>query len=231
MAAQILDEIIAHKRAVELPRLPRVDRAKLSELPPALGFRTALQRPAGDAIRVIAECKKGSPSKGIFVENYDPVATAFQYRLGGASCCSVLTDERFFFGHLDHLKAVRAQVDLPLIRKDFIVDERQIAQARLAGADCVLLIAACLTKSQLEDLQGFAWDIGLDVLVEVHDPHEAMMALECGANCIGVNNRNLQTFAVRLETTFDLLPALLGDGRVVVSESGISQRDDCRRFV
>ncbi len=228
----ILDEIVAHKKAAELPSLPPVDRHALAELPPCLGFRAALAREAGTPIRVIAESKKGSPSKGIFKPNeaYDPVLNGFQYVAGGAQCMSVLTDERFFFGHLDHLIAVREQVQIPLIRKDFIIDERQIAQARLTGADAVLLIVACLEDGQLRDLQGFATEIGLDVLVEVHDATEAARALQQNCSLVGVNNRNLNTFDVDVQTTFDLLPALLGEGRVVVSESGISERQQCRRL-
>ena len=226
----ILDEIIAHKRTVEVPRLAPVDRAALRDLPPCRGFRAALRRPTGERIRVIAECKKGSPSKGIFVQQYDPVLTAYTYQVGGASCLSVLTDERYFFGHLDHLVKVTQQVSLPAIRKDFIVDTRQISQARLAGADCVLLIASCLEAGPLRDLQGFAHEIGLDVLVEVHNIEEAIMALSVGANLIGVNNRNLHDFSISLETTFGLLSGLLGDGRVVVSESGIATRADCARL-
>lgn len=228
--ATILDEIVAHKRAAELPLLPPVDRAALRELPPCRGFRAALRRPASDSVHVIAECKKGSPSKGIFVQDYDPVFAAFQYQLGGAHCLSVLTDERFFFGHIDHLKRVVAQVSLPTIRKDFIVDARQIAEARLAGADCVLLIAACLERGQLRDLQGFAREIGLDALVEVHNAKEAVDALAVGADLVGVNNRDLHTFRISLDTTFALLPGLQGGDRVLVSESGISRREDCQRL-
>ena len=230
MSGTILDEIVAHKRREELPRLPPVDRAALAELPPCRGFRAALQRRGEGPIRVIAESKKGSPSKGVFREDYDPVRNAFFYLAGGASCLSVLTDERWFFGHLDHLVAVRSAVDLPLIRKDFTVDQRQVAEARLAGADCILLIVACLEDGELEDLHGFATELGLDVLVEVHDPDEAARALRLGADLVGVNNRDLRTFHTDLEHTFELLPALRGEGRVVVSESGIADRDQCRRL-
>ncbi len=222
----ILDKIIAHKRT-ELPPLPPVDRGVLRDLPACRGFRSALKRPANDTIHVIAECKKGSPSKGVFVQNYDPVVIAYQYLLGGAHCCSVLTDERFFFGHLDHLKRVHEAVTLPTIRKDFIIDERQIAEARLAGADAVLLIVACLEYGQMRDLHGFAKEIGLDVLVEVHNADEAVLALKMDADLIGVNNRNLNDFSVSLDATFSLLPALINGKRVIVSESGIHTRDDC----
>ena len=226
--ATILDQIISHKRNVELPLLPPVDRAALRDLPPCRGFRAALARQSTGPIRVIAECKKASPSKGVFAPDYDPVHTAFQYVHGGASCLSVLTDERFFQGRLADLLAVRAAVHLPIIRKDFTVDARQIAEARLAGADAILLIAACLETGLLRDLHGFASDLGLDVLVEVHDADEALRALAVGATLIGVNNRNLHDFSVSLTRTLELLPGLLGDGRVVVSESGLRNRDDCR---
>lgn len=228
--SNILAEIIAHKRSAELPHLPPVDLPALADLPRPKPFRAALQRAPGRPINVIAECKKGSPSRGIFVQNYDPVVMAFQYQFGGASCVSVLTDERFFFGHLDHLVRVVAETGMPAIRKDFIIDPRQIAQARLAGASAILLIAACLGDGELRDLQGFARDLHLDVLVEVHDADEALRALKADADLVGVNNRNLKTFAISLETTFDLLPGLLGGGRVVVSESGIAKREDCQRL-
>jgi indole-3-glycerol phosphate synthase len=226
MAADILDRIVATKRQ-EITRLPPVDRAALRDLIPCRGFRAALRRPADDTIHVIAECKKGSPSKGIFAEDYDPLLVAYHYVAGGAHCLSVLTDEQYFFGSLDDLRAVRASIGIPLIRKDFIIDERQIAEARLAGADCILLIVACLENGPLRDLQGFARDLGLDVLVEVHDADEAARALTVGCDLVGVNNRNLKDFSVSLQTTMDLLPGLLGGGRVVVSESGIRTRQDC----
>jgi indole-3-glycerol phosphate synthase len=155
---------------------------------------------------------------------------AYQYLLGGATCLSVLTDEHFFFGHLDHLRRVHAAVPVPILRKDFIIDERQVAEARLAGADAVLLIVACLEDGVLRDLQGFARELGLDVLVEVHDATEAARAVRLGADPVGVNNRNLRDFQVDLDTTVQLLPGLRGDGRVLVSESGIATRDDCRRL-
>ncbi len=223
----ILEKIVAHKRT-EIVHLPLVDRGVLRDLPVCRGFRAALKRPANDTIHVIAECKKGSPSKGVFVKDYDPVVIAFQYLYGGASCCSVLTDERFFFGHLDHLKRVHADVAIPTIRKDFIIDARQIAEARLAGADAILLIVACLEDGELRDLQGFAKEIGLDVLVEVHDADEALRALKVGTDLVGVNNRNLKDFSVSLQNTYDLLPALIDGQRVVVSESGIHTRADCQ---
>jgi len=229
MSAPILERILAHKRD-EIASLPAIDRAVLRDLPACRGLRAALRRPAGTPIRVIAECKKGSPSKGVFAPDYDPVLTAYRYLLGGAAGLSVLTDQRFFFGALADLIAVHAAVPLPVLRKDFIVDPRQIAEARLAGADAVLLIVACLEDGVLRDLRGLAGEFGLDVLVEVHDADEALRALTVGADLIGVNNRDLRDFSVSLDTTISLLPGLLGDGRVVVSESGIATRAHCRRL-
>jgi indole-3-glycerol phosphate synthase len=226
MPADILDRIVATKRD-EIVALPPVDRPVLRDLPACRGFRAALRRPAGDAIHVIAECKKGSPSRGVFVRDYDPVLIAYQYVVGGAHCLSVLTDREYFHGSLADLERVRAHVAIPCIRKDFVIDERQIAEARLAGADAVLLIVACLEDGPLRDLQGFAREIGLDVLVEVHDADEAVRALRAGADLVGVNNRNLKDFSISLDTTYELLPALLGGDRVVVSESGISTREHC----
>ncbi len=222
----ILDEIVAHKRT-EIVALPAVDRAALRDLPACRGFRAALKRAPGESVHIIAECKKGSPSRGVFMPDYDPVLIAYDYLLGGAHCLSVLTDQRFFHGSLADLERVRAAVALPIIRKDFVVDERQIAQARLAGADAVLLIVACLEQGRLRDLQGFARELDLDVLVEVHDADEAMRAVRVGGDPIGVNNRNLKDFSLSLDTTFELLPGLLGEGRVVVSESGIFTREHC----
>ena len=171
--------------------------------------------------------KKDRRRRGFFSEHYDPVAQGYFYQAGGAHCLSVLTDEQFFFGSLDDLIAVRAAVDLPIIRKDFIIDPRQIAQARLVGADCVLLIMACLEDGLARDLYGFSKEIGLDVLVEVHDASEAARAVALEADMIGVNNRNLNDFSVSLATTFELLPGLLAADRVVVSESGITDREQC----
>lgn len=224
--SDILQRIVATKRE-EVRRLPAVDRAALRDLSPARGFRDALRRGRGETVHVIAECKKGSPSKGIFVHDYDPVPIAFSYVLGGAHCLSVLTDEDYFFGSLRDLERVREAVTIPIIRKDFMIDERQIAEARLVGADCILLIVACLEDGLLRDLHGFAREIGLDVLVEVHDADEAARAVKIDADLIGVNNRNLKTFAVSLDTTFSLVPGLVDGRRVVVSESGIASRAEC----
>ncbi len=226
----VLDEIIRHKQRQELPLLPPLDRAVLQDLPPTRGFRAALKRSSGSPIHVIAESKKGSPSRGVFSSDYDPVRNAYGYVLGGAQAMSVLTDERYFFGSLADLQAVRAAVELPLIRKDFTIDARQVAEARLVGADAILLIVACLEDGLLQDLYGFAREIGLDVLVETHDAAEVVRAVRLGADLVGVNNRDLKTFQVSVETTFAVLPALQGADRVVVSESGIDSREQCLRL-
>ncbi len=222
----ILDEIIAHKRRVELPALPAIDRRALEGLTPCRGFEAALRRAPDAPVRVIAESKKGSPSCGILRSDYDPVLNAYAYLTGGAAAMSVLTDERFFHGAMSDLVAVRAAVDLPLLCKDFVVDERQIAAARMAGADCILLIAAVVEDGQLRDLGGFARDLGLDVLVEVHNDDEAARAVAQQATMIGVNNRDLHTFTTDLATTYALLDGLRRCAQVVVSESGIRDRAD-----
>ena len=222
----ILDEIMAHKRRVELPGLPAVDRRTLDGLAPCRGFEDALRRGDGDPVRIIAESKKGSPSCGILRQDYDPVLNAYAYLTGGAAAMSVLTDQRYFYGAIEDLIAVRGAVDLPLLCKDFVIDERQIAAARLAGADCILLIAAVLEDGQIRDLRGCAGDLGLDVLVEVHDDDEAARAVAQQATMIGVNNRDLHTFTTDLATTYALVDGLRRCARVVVSESGIRDRAD-----
>jgi len=174
---------------------------------------------------VIAECKRRSPSRGVLAVNYDPVAIARQYEAGGAAAISVLTEPTFFDGALEHLSAVRQAVTLPLLRKDFIVDEYQVVESRTLGADAILLIVAALDDARLADLEACARAYGMDVLVEVHDALELDRALKLATPLIGINNRNLRTFNVSLHTTIELLPRIPAD-RVVVTESGIlAQRD------
>ena len=179
---------------------------------------------AGDPA-VIAEIKKASPSKGVLRENFQPEAIAESYQQGGAACLSVLTDAQYFQGHEDYLIAARTACDLPVIRKDFLVDPYQIAEARLLNADCVLLIVAALSRMQLQDLEGYADELGMDVLVEVHDAEELESALTLKTPLLGINNRNLHTFDVTLDTTFGLLDKI-ADDRLLVTESGILTRDD-----
>lgn len=174
---------------------------------------------------LIAEVKKASPSAGIINEEIDPAQQAFDYQFGGAHAISVLTDEKYFKGHLMDLKAVKAKVNLPILRKDFIVHRNQIYEAIVAGADAVLLIVAGLKSDELQDLYHEARDFQLDVLVEVHDLREMDLALDLGADLIGINNRSLQTFEVSLETTVQLAEEAPPDV-VLVSESGIKGRSE-----
>lgn len=223
----ILDEIITYKkkelsdtkRAVPLSEL----KARTADAGPTRGFEKILSR--GDGIRLIAEAKKASPSKGVIREDFDAVEIAKAYARAGADCLSVLTESRYFQGKLEYLSSIRKAVELPLLRKDFIVDAYQIFEARAAGADAILLIAACLERRQIEDLQNVARELGLDVLVESHAYKELDRALLAGATLIGINNRDLQSFSVSLQTTLDLLKDIPED-RTVVSESGIKTRED-----
>jgi indole-3-glycerol phosphate synthase len=194
------------------------------------GFAAALGRKiaAGHAA-VIAEVKKASPSKGVLREHFVPGEIAASYERGGAACLSVLTDERFFQGAAAYLQQARAACALPVLRKDFMVDEYQLVQARALGADCVLLIAACLDDAQLADLEACAMDLGMDVLVEVHDGSELERVLCLKTPLVGINNRNLRSFEVALETTLSLLPHVPAD-RLLVTESGILERADVQRM-
>ena len=194
------------------------------------GFEAALRsRVAAGNPAVIAEVKKASPSKGVLRSDFEPAAIARSYEAGGAACLSVLTDERFFQGSTVYLEQARAACALPVLRKDFIVDEVQVHEARAMGADCVLLIAACLDDAELTDLEACARGHGMDVLVEVHDAAELERALALRTRLVGVNNRNLRSFEVSLDTTLDLLPRVPGD-RLLVTESGILARADVQRM-
>lgn len=174
---------------------------------------------------VIAEIKKASPSKGVIRENFDVVEIARSYQAGGASCLSVLTDQDFFQGHEDYLVAARAACELPVIRKDFIVDPYQVVESRAIGADCILLIVAALEDPALADLHSQACSLGMDVLVEVHDRNELERALRLDLELVGINNRDLRSFDTSLETTTGMLDAIPGDC-LVVTESGIHSRED-----
>ncbi|UTA48592.1 indole-3-glycerol phosphate synthase TrpC [Simiduia sp. 21SJ11W-1] len=192
------------------------------------GFVNSIERKlANQEAAVIAEIKKASPSKGVIRENFDPTEIAKSYTKGGAACLSVLTDADFFQGHEDYLKQARAASNLPVIRKDFIIDDYQLVEARAIGADCILLIVAALDKQQLVSLNQTALELGMDVLVEVHDRAELDLALDLPNKLIGINNRNLHTFETSLETTFALLPHI-DETRIVVSESGIHNIDDVK---
>jgi indole-3-glycerol phosphate synthase len=224
----ILDRIVEVKKQ-EVAALSRTfDLAQVREtilsLPATRGFKQALEQ-ATDFIGLIAEVKKASPSKGIIRADFDPVAIAKTYERAGAHCLSVLTDQQFFQGHNDFLKSIRQAVDLPLIRKDFIIDEKQIYEARLIGADCILLIVAILSTEQIKEYSDLAAQLGLDVLVEVHDEAELQRALDAGVSMLGVNNRDLRDFTVDLGTTARLA-AGVPQGTLLVSESGIVTHGD-----
>lgn len=231
----ILDTIVAQKQ-IEVARLPQraVSPADLRNTETAVGgrrpFFNALRTPRRGSLALIAEVKRASPSVGLIRPDFDPVTIASTYERAGASCLSILTDEKFFQGSLAYLKAVRATVGLPLLRKDFIIDERQILEAAQAGADAILLIAAILDDRRLRGFLELAVAGGLDALVEVHDLAELDRALDAGARLIGVNNRNLKTFKVDLDTTRQVAERLFAHpaGRecLLVAESGIHQPAD-----
>jgi indole-3-glycerol phosphate synthase len=236
--SDILDKIVAVKReeiAAALKKTPlaamRADaesRVLTRDFAGALRAKAAAGKPA-----VIAEIKKASPSKGVLREEFIPADIAQSYAEHGAACLSVLTDRQFFQGQPDYLKQARASCHLPVLRKDFMVDAYQIYESRAMGADCILLIAACLDDAQLRDLEAIALSLDMAVLVEVHDRAEAERALELKTPLFGINNRNLKTFEVSLDTTLQMLkdlPQLQQGGRVVVTESGILGRDDVLRM-
>jgi indole-3-glycerol phosphate synthase len=230
----VLDEIVAHKRSelAELkPRRPLPDLiAACRGLAPARDFEAALRPAADERVRLIAEVKRGSPSRGLFRADLDPVAQAGIYAGAGAAAVSVLTDARYFHGSLDDLVNVRAAVSVPVLRKEFIVDEYQLWEARAAGADAVLLIVAALEDAALRDLLHAAKGAGLATLVEVHTAGELDRALRLGAPVIGVNNRDLQTLTTSLEPSLRLLPQI-PPGPLTVSESGLASGADVARVV
>jgi len=235
----ILDTIVEQKRR-EVAALPparvtvEVLKAAMQKRGGVRDFAGALRRPMRGKLALIAEVKKASPSAGVICANFDPLRIATEYEAAGASCLSVLTDEKFFQGSLDYLRQIRAAVKLPLLRKDFIIDERQMPEAIAAGADAVLLIVAILDDARLRRFHELATGAGLAALVEVHDEGELDRALAAGATLIGVNNRDLKTFKVDLATTERLAARLraavpAGD-RLLVAESGIHTRADVERL-
>ncbi len=229
-----LDEIVRHK-AEELSArratLPLVElQARCRSAAPARDFETALRPRPGRRVALIAELKKTSPSRGVLAPTFDPLILARTYAGNGAAALSILTDEKFFQGRIETLAETRAVVDLPLLRKDFILEEYQLWESRAFGADAVLLIVAALDPSRLRDLLHAVKGLGLGALVEVHTRAELDVALSLGAPAIGINNRDLQTFATRLEISLELLP-LVPPGPAVVSESGFFTRADVERAV
>jgi len=228
-----LDRIVAVKRG-EVEELkaqlnPAEAERRIAALPPCRGFRRALAEGRRREIGLIAEVKKASPSKGLIREDFHPVGLARSYEAAGADCLSVLTDRQFFQGANDYLTRIRDAVSLPLLRKDFTIDPLQIYEARLIGADAILLITAILTPDELKTYYRLAKDLGMDALVEVHDRREMETVLDLGiAELVGINNRDLRTFVTDLKTTEELA-RLVPDDATLVSESGISSPDDIRR--
>ncbi len=233
--ATILEDIIAQKHREIAEGRARVSLSELEreaalvtdkrEFIGSLRQRMLARQPA-----IIAEIKKASPSKGLIRADFDPVQIARQYEAAGATCLSVLTDRQFFQGSNEYLQQARAACGLPVIRKDFMVDPYQIAEAKVLGADCVLLIVAALSSAQLGELAAYARSVNIDVLVEVHDEAELETALATGFDLIGINNRNLHTFETSLDTTYRLA-RLTPPGKLLVTESGINTAEDVRQMI
>ncbi len=221
----VLQRILARKQEEVSARREQVSlfelKTRSASMPPPRGFADAIEaKIAMGQPAVIAEIKKASPSKGVIRADFDPVAIARSYEAGGAACLSVLTDIDFFHGSDDDLRQARAACALPVLHKDFIVDASQLYEARVMGADCVLLIAAALDDARLSEFAFIAGELGMDVLVEIHDLDELERALPVPARLLGINNRDLRSFDVRLQATLDLQPMVPAD-RVLVTESGI----------
>jgi indole-3-glycerol phosphate synthase len=220
------EEVVARNASLPLRELG----ARAAVAPPVRGFADAVAaKIAGNQPAVIAELKKASPSKGVIRADFDPPAIARSYERGGAACLSVLTDVDFFQGADAYLQQARAACSLPVLRKDFVIDAYQVHEARALGADCILLIIAALDDDRLAELCGLAMDLGMDVLVEVHDIDELERALQVPAALLGINNRNLRTFEVSLDTTLGLRDAVPRD-RILVTESGIVAPVDVARM-
>ena len=229
--ASILEKIVVHKR-IEIAALYQttsreeaVERAENG--PPIRDFMAAIR--CSPEVSLIAEVKQASPSKGLIREDFDPLAIASAYQDSGASCISVLTDQHFFQGHLDFLRWIRESTQIPLLRKDFILDPLQIYEARAAGADAVLLIAECLPGNALRNLHDLTVSLGMTPLVELYDPSNIQRVIDCGARLVGVNNRDLNTFEVDLGHTIRVKQCLPSD-RIIVGESGIFTRSDVKQL-
>lgn len=226
ICAKRRDTVEAEKVAVPASDLHRIALAA----PPCRGFGRALQEALSrEPLAIVAEIKKASPSRGLIRQDFDPAELALRYAAGGATCLSVLTEPLYFQGSEAHLIAARSVVNLPLLRKDFIIDTYQVLQSRAMGADCILLIMAALTDGLAQSLYGEALALGLDCLVEVHNEHELSRALELGASLLGINNRDLKTLAVDLQTT-ERLSSAVPTGCLLVSESGIANTHDISRL-
>ena len=222
--SSILDKIVAHKRK-EIAARPQIEFDPTAIAPPRDFVQALTGGQQANRVSLIAEVKKASPSKGLIREDFDPVKIAQAYANSGASCISVLTDEHFFKGHLDYLKAIRAAVDIPLLRKDFVLDPSQVYEARMAGADAVLLIAECLEPSQLKELHNLIVELGMTPLVELYDEANVDAVLACEPKLVGVNNRDLNTFEVDLMHSIRVKQQL-PPTTTFVSESGIFTHQD-----
>ena len=229
-APNILTQIVDHKRAevAEAKRRcpPEILQEQLTSAPPVRDFVAALQ--ADRDVGLIAEVKRGSPSAGVIRPDFDPVQIALTYERHGASCLSVLTDERFFLGHLDYLRSIRKAVNIPVLRKDFMIDRYQVLEARVAGADCILLIAECLDDCHLRDLYFYASELGMESLIELYDAENLDRVLRLEPALLGINNRDLRTFETDLERTAQLARHVPST-TLLVSESGIKTREDIDR--
>lgn len=230
--SDILEKIIATKREeiaaaqANTPLAAMQDLAKSQPKPRDFIGAIRTKIAAGNAA-VIAEIKKASPSKGVIRADFKPAEIAASYEQGGAACLSVLTDEQYFQGSAEYLKQARAACNLPVLRKDFMIDAYQVYEARAMGADCILLIAAELSLAKMQELESVAHSLGMAVLVEVHNGEELTEALKLNTPLLGINNRNLRTFDVTLQTTLDLLPRITND-KIIVTESGIFTADDVK---
>jgi indole-3-glycerol phosphate synthase len=229
--ANFLETILAHKhKEVETQKLhcsARMLRERIERAAPPRSLKEALSQ---ENLAVIAEIKKASPSAGVIREDFDPVAIARSYVEVGANAISMLTDEQYFQGSLTYIEQVRPFAPIPILRKDFLFDPYQLLEARSAGADAILLIVAALDRATLQSLLNQVEELGLDALVEVHSEKEMRRAIDAGANIIGINNRNLETFTIDLATTEQLAP-LAPTGTILVGESGLHTRDDVQRMI
>lgn len=227
--SDVLDKIIETKKTEVAALSASVGLAELesraSHAPALRGFASALEKSAQTGYGLIAELKKASPSKGLIRADFDPPSLAQAYERGGASCLSVLTDQHYFQGHNDYLVDARASVSLPVLRKDFMIDPIQIIESRALGADCILLIMAALSVKQAQELEQLAFELGMDVLIEVHDRQEIEQASQLTSPLMGINNRNLKTMEISLEVGKSMLP-LLPEDRLAIAESGLFSAND-----
>ena len=232
--AVILDEIIK-KTKEDVKR--RKKEFPLEWLGRSLAYNPFVPRPVEDVLRstpedpykIIAEVKKASPSKGVIREDFDPIAIAKEYEKGGANALSVLTEPHFFQGDIEYLTQIRRYVPMPLLRKDFIIDKYQLVEALVYGADFVLLIAKALSRKELKELLEYTWHLGMEALVEIHDKKDLVKAIFAGANIIGINHRNLETFEVDVSLSHKLLP-LIPKGKIIVAESGIHSHEQVKEL-